>query len=98
MTFKRGLSQQSSFFLQTLFDKHELNILDGNTFEVKQNLPRQLLKCQANYSERIIIDGNSKEAILAELDKIGVNKATMFGDADSIAEYTMSTIHNKSSN
>ncbi len=47
------------------------------------------MKCQANFSEKIVIDGESKGAILAELDKIGVNKATMFGDADSIAAYTM---------
>lgn len=94
LTFKRGLSQQSSFFVQTLFDKHELNIynvLDNMVQDTNpsQTLPRQLLKCQANYSERIVIDGSSKEAILFELDKYGVNRATMFGDADSIAEYIM---------
>lgn len=97
LTFKRGLSQQSAFFLQSLFDKHELNIInDTQTMESHKMLPRQLLKCQANYARKIVIDGNSKESILAELDKIGVNMATMFGDADSIAAYTMSTIHNKS--
>ncbi|CAD5903076.1 hypothetical protein CMALT394_620016 [Carnobacterium maltaromaticum] len=53
-----------------------------------------MLRSQANYSQKIIIDGNSKEIILSELDKIGVNKATMFGDADSIADYLTSTILN----
>lgn len=96
LTFKRGLSQQSAFFSQSLFDKHELNIITDETIESNQRLPRQMLKCQANCAQKIVIDGNSKETILAELDKIGVNKATMFGDADSIAAYIMSTIHNKS--
>ncbi|MCB5953974.1 FRG domain-containing protein [Enterococcus sp. CWB-B31] len=99
MTFKRGLSQESAFFSQTLFDKHELNLInDVDTMKPHQMTPRQLLKCQANYTKKIVIDGNSKETILAELDKIGVNKATMFGDADSIASYIMSTFNNKSSN
>lgn len=89
LTFKRGLSQQSSFFLQTLFDKHEFNIIDGTTMKQSCQLPRQLMKCLANYAHKIIIDGNSKKMITAELDKIGVNKATMFGDADSIADYIM---------
>lgn len=89
MTFKRGLSQQSAFFSQTLFDKHELIINDAQTAKSHQALPRQLLKCQANFAQKIVVDGNSKKTILAELDKIGINKATMFGDADSIAIYTM---------
>ncbi|MEB6147640.1 FRG domain-containing protein [Enterococcus casseliflavus] len=89
LTFKRGLSQQSFFFLQTLFDKHELNVLDGTTMEVSHHIPRQLIKCQANHKDKIIIDGESKNSILAELDRIGVNKASMFGDADSIADYIM---------
>lgn len=89
LTFKRGLSQQSFFFLQTLFDKHELNVLDGATMELSHHIPRQLIKCQANYSFKIAIDGESKNNILAELDRIGVNKASMFGDADSIADYVM---------
>lgn len=96
LTFKRGLSQQSSFFLQSLFDKYEI-IMINEKMESHQVLPRQLMTCQANYTQKIDIDGNSKKTILAELDKIGVNKATMFGDADNIAKYTMSTIHNKPS-
>lgn len=89
MTFKRGLSQQSAFLVQSLFDKHELNLIDPYTMKTKESFSRQLLKCQANYAEKIIVDEKSKELILAELDKIGVNKATMFGDADSIATYIM---------
>lgn len=89
LTFKRGLSQQSSFFLQTLFDKHELNILDGASMELSHHLPRQLLKCQANYKYKITIDGEAKKGILLELDRIGVNQASMFGDADNIADYIM---------
>lgn len=89
MTFKRGLSQQSAFFVQTLFDKHKVEFIDPYTNEVQRSNPRQLMKCQANFFDKIAIDGNSKEGILAELDKIGVNKATMFGDADNIANYIM---------
>lgn len=89
LTFKRGLSQQSAFFVQTLFDKHELNYIDGTTGETNDKLERQLLKVQANYSQRIIVDKMSKKSILAELDRIGINKASMFGDADSIADYIM---------
>lgn len=87
LTFKRGLSQQSSFFVQTIFDKHAFNFHNPMKKESVQQIPRQLLNCQANYNQKIIIDGKSKVSILEELDKIGVNKATMFGDADSIAAY-----------
>ncbi|WP_201735558.1 hypothetical protein [Carnobacterium maltaromaticum] len=62
--------------------------------DIYKKIPRKMLRSQANYSQKIIIDGNSKEIILSELDKIGVNKATMFGDADSIADYLTSTILN----
>lgn len=91
MTFKRGLNQQSAFIMQSLFEKHEVKFFSSSTMEVHHEQQRQLIKCQANYAQKIVIDGKSKEAILAELDKIGVNKATMFGDADSIAAYVMST-------
>lgn len=91
MTFKRGLSQQSAFFVQTLFDKHKVDFINPYTNEVHHSNSRQLMKCQANFSEKIAIDASSKEAILAELDKIGVNKATMFADADNIAEYIMNS-------
>ncbi|EME7205218.1 FRG domain-containing protein, partial [Enterococcus faecium] len=79
MTFKRGLSQQGAFFLQTAFNKQEAIFTNiNNKEEIK--IPRQLLKCKANYSESIIIDGKSKEKILYELNRIGINKATLFGD------------------
>ena len=88
LPFKRGLNQQSAFFLQTVFDKHEL-IITGieEPSDYNQMIPRQLLKCKANHTKIMIVDGASKERILLELDKIGINKATMFGDSDSIAEY-----------
>lgn len=95
LTFKRGLSQQSAFFLQSLFDKHEVNIMNGEQItDIYMKIPRKMFRSQANYCQKIIIDGNSKEIILSELDKMGVNKATMFGDADSIADYLMKTNHN----
>lgn len=49
----------------------------------------QLFKSRANYTTKLAIDGQYKKNILRELDKIGVNKATMFGDADNIADYIM---------
>jgi hypothetical protein len=77
--------------LQSLFDKHEVNLInDLQKMERHQMTPRQLLKCQANYTKKITISGDSKQRILEELDKIGVNRATMFGDADNIASYIMS--------
>lgn len=91
LTFKRGLSQQSAFFVQTIFDKHESNFIEGTTGETNNKLERQWLRGQANYSQRIIVDKASKKSILAELDRIGINKASMFGDADSIADYIMAT-------
>lgn len=94
LTFKRGLNQQSFFFLQTLFDKHELNLLDGTTMELSHYIPRQLMKCQANHKYRITVDAESKNNILVELDRVGVNKANMFVDADSIADYIMNTTNN----
>lgn len=57
--------------------------------ELSHHLPRQLLKCQANYKYKITIDGEAKKGILLELDRIGVNQASMFGDADNIADYIM---------
>ena len=59
-----------------------------------EKIPRKLLKSQANFGQKITIDGNSKDRLLSELDKIGVNKATMFGDADNIADYLMNSNHN----
>ena len=95
LTFKRGLSQQSAFFVQSLFDKHEVNLNDGGQMtNLYEKIPRKLLKSQANFGQKITIDGNSKDRILSELDKIGVNKATMFGDADNIADYLMNSNHN----
>lgn len=88
MTFKRGLSQQSSFFVQPIFYKHGLSIHDYKSKEVNE-IQSQLFKSQANYTNKIIINGQYKKKILRELDKIGVNKATMFGDADNIADYIM---------
>lgn len=93
MTFKRGLSQQSSFFLQPLFDKHELKIItDPNNVDGKATIPRQLIKSKSNFDTKIIIDGEAKLKILADLDRINVNTATMFGDADNIAEYIMNSV------
>lgn len=92
LPFKRGLNQQSAFFLQTVFDKHELIITSNEEHsDSDQMIPRQLLKCKANHSKIMVVDGASKERILLDLDKIGINKASMFGDSDSIAEYIMDT-------
>lgn len=88
MTFKRGLSQQSSFFVQPIFYKHGLNIHDYGSDKVDK-IQSQLFKSRANYTTKLVIDGQYKKNILRELDKIGVNKATMFGDADNIADYIM---------
>lgn len=88
MTFKRGLSQQSSFFLQPIFYKHGLNIHNYGSDKVDK-IQSQLFKSRANYTTKLAIDGQYKKNILRELDKIGVNKATMFGDADNIADYIM---------
>ncbi|MGY0173274.1 FRG domain-containing protein [Lactococcus petauri] len=91
MTFKRGLSQQSSFFLQPIFDKHEHKIISAETEEVMSRTPRQLMRSKANFDIEIVIDKESKVKILADLDRINVNTATMFGDADNIADYIMTS-------
>lgn len=88
MTFKRGLSQQSSFFVQPIFYKHGLDIHNYGSDKVDK-IQSQLFKSRANYTTKLVIDGQYKKKILRELDKIGVNKATMFGDADNIADYIM---------
>ena len=91
MTFKRGLSQQSSFFLQPIFDKHEHTFLTySETEEVLSTNSRQMIKSKANFDIEIVIDKEAKVKILTELDRINVNTATMFGDADNIADYIMS--------
>ena len=37
--------------------------------------------------KRIIIDHKSKENILKELDKLGINKSTLFPEIDKVADY-----------
>ena len=90
MTFKRGLSQQSAFFFQSIFEKKGVIEWDGSDLtKPPVTTSRQMIKCKANFDEEIIIDGEFKKEILKELDKINVNTATMFGDADNIARYIM---------
>ena len=42
MTFKRGLSQQGAFFLQTAFNKHESSFINTNNEEEKKFLDNYL--------------------------------------------------------
>lgn len=93
MTFKRGLSQQSAFFVQPLFDKHETNRIDPTEEKIVSTIPRELVQFQAQFSKKIIIDSECKGLILKELDRIGVNSAAVFADSDSIASYVMNSIN-----
>ena len=88
-TVHKSLFQEDKININIVNGKQELNILDGASMELSHHLPRQLLKCQANYKYKITIDGEAKKGILLELDRIGVNQASMFGDADNIADYIM---------
>lgn len=36
---------------------------------------------------RIIIEKSKKELILKELDKLGINKSTLFPEIDKVADY-----------
>jgi len=44
--------------------------------------------------KRIIIEHKSKETILTELDRIGINKSTLFPEIDKVAEYIKDKIIN----
>nr|WP_315011063.1 FRG domain-containing protein [uncultured Capnocytophaga sp.] len=41
----------------------------------------------ARVGKRIIIDNSKKESILTELDRLGINKSTLFPEIDKVADY-----------
>jgi len=48
-------------------------------------LPKLISKQKNN--DRIIIKSSKKESILKELDKLGINKSTLFPEIDKVADY-----------
>ena len=91
LTFKRGLSQESAFLVQFAIDRY-ISDQTNPTSEADHYFSRILMQCPVNFSNKIIISDKSKQSILSELDRIGVNKGTMFGDADNIAQHLQETI------
>ena len=91
LTFKRGLSQESAFLVQFAIDRY-ISDQTNPTSEADHYFSRILMQCPVNFSNKIIINYGSKQSILSELDRIGVNKGTMFGDADNIAQHLQETI------
>ncbi|MFZ2544324.1 MAG: hypothetical protein WAX42_09435, partial [Lactococcus raffinolactis] len=84
-------SQESAFLVQFAIDRYISDQTD-HTSEADQPFNRILMQCPVKFSNKIIISDKSKQSILSELDRIGVNKGTMFGDADNIAQHLQETI------
>ena len=42
---------------------------------------------KATRKKRILIKNSAKDDILEELDKLGINKSTLFPEIDKVAEY-----------
>lgn len=74
LAFERGRSQQGLFYYQ-LYSIYDNFIYGTNRFLQQRIWP----------DEVIVIE--NKEAILKELDFIGINNKTVYGDFDNIAQY-----------
>lgn len=74
VSFDRIKSQQGLFFYQSYLQIEE-EVYGSN-----------ILARQRIWPEKVIVI-NNKEKILKELDTIGINKKSVFGDFDSIAQY-----------
>ena len=59
-------------------------------------IPFQWIKRGGSLNEnRIIIEKSKKESILTELDRIGINKSTLFPEIDKVADYIKDKIQKK---
>ena len=74
LAFERGRSQQGFFYYQ-LYSIYNDLIVDERKF-IKQRI----------WPDEVIVIENKKD-ILKELDFIGINNKTVYGDFDNIAQY-----------
>lgn len=59
-------------------------------------IPFQWIKRGGSLSgNRIIIEKSKKESILTELDRVGINKSTLFPEIDKVADYIKDKIQKK---
>ena len=70
----------------------------NQTIPIKEmaEIPFQWIKRGGSLSgNRIIIEKSKKESILTELDRIGINKSTLFPEIDKVADYIKDKIQKK---
>ena len=53
---------------------------------------------KGNNNNKIIIKSSKKESILKELDKLGINKSTLFPEIDKVADYIKEKYTQKENN
>ena len=59
---------------------------DYNTTKSMPEIKREWI-IKGNNNNKIIIKSSKKESILKELDKLGINKSTLFPEIDKVADY-----------
>lgn len=70
----------------------------NQTIPIKEmaEIPFQWIKRGGSLSgNRIIIEKSKKESILTELDRVGINKSTLFPEIDKVADYIKDKIQKK---
>ena len=79
ITFERGLNQRGAFFYQSYFTyRNDLLSFENDYTSVALQ--------EIDFSSKIFQIKNKKQ-ILNELDQIGINRMTIWGDFDNIAAY-----------
>ena len=70
---------------------------DYNTTKSMPEIKREWI-IKGNNNNKIIIKSSKKESILKELDKLGINKSTLFPEIDKVADYIKEKYTQKENN
>ena len=87
ITFERGINQRGAFFYQSYFTYVNDILSFKNNYE---SIALQSIDFSAN-----VFQIQEKEKILKELDQIGINQMTIWGDFDHIAAYIKNKFSSK---
>ena len=87
ITFERGINQRGAFFYQSYFTYVNDILSFKNNYE---SIALQSIDFSAN-----VFQIQNKEKILKELDQIGINQMTIWGDYDHIAAYIKNKFSSK---
>ncbi|MBR8678632.1 FRG domain-containing protein [Lactococcus lactis] len=84
MPFKRGISQSGSFIFQP-YEQAIFELPDAkNLFDYRKSYFRIVSEF------KILIPKSSAQKILVQLDQVGINQKTIYGDFDNISQYIVS--------